>query len=74
MDYLLCCNNCGDVIVKDSGDETKSRGKLLVLKSNKAYSVCRGCGAEVEVPIQRDEELFKSLRTSPRLYIGKKRI
>lgn len=72
MGCLVQCN-CGEFIVKENGGETKIRGKLIVMKSNKAFSVCGGCGAEVEVPLELDQTLIKSLRTNPPLYIGKKR-
>lgn len=72
MACLLACK-CGEFIVKEHGDETKVRGKLLIVKSSKVFSVCNGCGEEVEVPLQLDQNLIKSLRTNPPLYIGKKR-
>lgn len=71
MACLLECE-CGEFIVKEYGDETKIRGKLLIVKSNKAFSVCNGCGAEVEVPLELNQSVIKSLRNNPPLYIGKK--
>lgn len=73
MDYLLSCHKCGDVIVKDTGSEAKVRSRVLVLKSGNAYAVCKGCGTDIQVPLQLDTEMMKSLRKSPRLFISKKK-
>lgn len=68
MDYLLTCQ-CGEVVVKESVSETKIRGKVLIAKGNSVYSVCRRCGEEVAVPVRIDQDLVKSLRTNPKLFI-----
>ena len=72
MDYLLCCP-CGEVIVKDNGYEAKVRSKVLVVKGDTTYAVCKGCGDDVAVPLQLDHSVMKSLRSNPRLFINKKR-
>ena len=69
MDYLLGCPKCNDVILKSSGENTKIRGKMLVFKGGSAYSVCKKCDTEVKVPLLLDQDVVKSLKKSPKLYI-----
>lgn len=44
---------CGEHLVKSLHEEGsyKLRGKLLILKGNKLYSVCKSCNTEVELPL-----------------------
>lgn len=72
MDYLLCCHDCGEVVIKDNGYEAKIRSKVLVVKGDNAYAVCKSCGADVCVPLQLDHDVMKSLRRNPRLFLKKK--
>ncbi len=67
----LCCP-CGEVVLKDNGHETKIRSKVLVVKGQNAYAVCKGCGADFAVPLKMDPELVKSMRSNPRLFIHEK--
>lgn len=55
MNHILACPDCSEVIMKTSDEETKIRGKMLIFKSSKAYIVCRGCGAELPVPLTLDK-------------------
>lgn len=70
VDHLLVCN-CGEVLVKATDGEIKLRSKILVFKDGRAVAVCKGCGAELVVPVSldRDELLLKS--KNPRLFIAK---
>jgi len=72
MDYLLCCHQCGEVVVKDNGSEAKIRSKVLVVKGDNAFAICKSCGTEVSVPLQLDHDVMKSLRSNPRLFLSKK--
>jgi uncharacterized Zn finger protein len=72
MNYLLCCQQCGEVVVKDSGSEAKIRSRVIVMKGGNAYAVCKGCGVEVSVPLTLDHEMMKSLHGKPKLFITKK--
>jgi len=63
MPHLVYCS-CGEVIVKSSGVDTKVRSKIVVFKDNSAYAVCRGCDAEVRIPLQLDTELLKSMSST----------
>jgi RNase P subunit RPR2 len=72
MDYLLCCHHCEEVIVKDAGSMAKIRGRVILIKGENIFAVCKGCGAEIRVPLQLDLALMKSLRSNPKLFITKK--
>ncbi len=73
MDNALCCTKCGEVIIKSIGDSTKIRAKILVVKSDQTYAICKGCDSEIPVPLRMDETMFKSLAKSAalRLYVRK---
>lgn len=73
MDHILWCN-CGEVIVKASPVETKIRGKVLVFRGLQGFAVCKGCGAEVKVPLLMDQAMIKSMTqgTKVPLYVKKK--
>lgn len=73
MDYLLSCHSCGEVIIKDDGHEAKIRSKVLLIKGNNAFAVCKRCGTDVSVPLQLDHAVMKSLRSNPRLFLSKKK-
>lgn len=72
MDYFVGCSKCGEVIVKDNGFETKIRNRVLLVKSNAVYAVCKGCGEENLVPLMTDHSLMKSIRSNPKLFINKR--
>ncbi len=56
--------------MKSQGAEVKIRNKVLVFRDDKAYIVCKGCDAEVQVPLKID---LTHLHTDsqPDLYIDK---
>ena len=70
MEHLLVCQ-CQQVVVKSIGDETKVVNKILVFKGDQGYAVCKGCGAEIRVPIRLDrvELLLKS--KNPKLILSR---
>ena len=72
MDYFVGCSKCGEVIVKDNGFETKIRNRVLLVKSDAVYAVCKGCGTENAVPLVTDQSLMKSIRSNPKLFIAKR--
>lgn len=47
----LSCTKCGELLVKSLGNEVKVRGKVFIFRDNKSYTVCKGCGSEVQVPV-----------------------
>lgn len=62
---IVC--SCGSIIMKSQDSEYKIRSKILIIKSNKAVSVCKDCGLEVEIPISLNLQYLPS----PRLLIKK---
>ena len=73
MTQFLFCPSCGEVAVKESALEAKVRGRVLVIKGENAFTICKGCSKEVRVPIKFDHTLMKSLHSSqPRLFISSK--
>lgn len=60
MNHVLHCS-CGEVIVKSLAHDTKIRAKVLVIRDNVSYAVCKSCDREVQVPLQLDVDMLKSL-------------
>lgn len=60
MNHVLTCT-CGEVIVKSFSHDTKIRSKVLVVRDGAAFAVCKRCDAEVQVPLQLDTAMMKSL-------------
>lgn len=72
MNHSLCCTSCNEVIIKGSADGSiKLRSKVVLFKDDSAVAVCKGCGAEVPVPIVADMSLVKGIVGTKklRLYI-----
>lgn len=45
--------SCSEVIAKSESGVTKIRSKLVVMRGNSVAAVCKGCGAEVPLPLQK---------------------
>jgi len=73
MNHLIHCQ-CGEVIVKSLNADTKIRAKIIVLKNNAAFAVCKSCNSEVKVPLLLDENMLKSMTAKPKLYINSKKV
>ncbi len=73
MLHKLHCS-CGEVIVKSDTNQTKICGKVVLFKSNKAYTVCKTCNNEQEIPVSLDLNLMKSMvdTTKIPLYVRKR--
>lgn len=73
MNQSLCCTACGDIVIKGLNNETKIRSKVLILRDDQSFAVCKGCGCEVPVPLKLDMDMAKSIVSSKklRLYIKK---
>lgn len=54
-DDIVCA--CSEVVMKSVGKTTKVRSKILLIKDNCAYAVCKSCGTEVSVPLELKERL-----------------
>lgn len=71
-DYSLACTHCHEVILKSMGDAVKVRSKVLLIKNNCTFAVCKGCNSEIPLPLRLDESLTKALRRGePYLYLRK---
>lgn len=63
MKKTIQCS-CGELLMKADSDKVKVRGKVFIVKEEgTVYTVCKGCNAEVLVPM----ELKKAF--TPRLFI-----
>lgn len=73
MNNFLACANCHEVVVKSLRDEVKVRAKVIVVRDDSTYAICKGCGEEIKVPLKYDAELAKALpqEVGPRLYLKK---
>lgn len=70
MQRLLTCR-CGEVIVKSANDKTKIHNKVIVFSDDRAFAVCKSCGAEIEVPMQLNKAELESGNRRPRLFLRK---
>ena len=50
--HIVC--ECSSVIVKSLDNQVKIRSKVIIIKGNQAFAVCRDCSAEVQIPISLD--------------------
>ena len=75
MQHLISCT-CGEVLVKSMDAETKVRAKVVVFRDGQSFAVCKGCNAEVKIPLQLDTSMLKSMTAATpervRLYIRAK--
>jgi RNase P subunit RPR2 len=75
MSSFLACTNCHEVVVKSMNNEVKVRAKVILIRGNSTFAVCKGCDTELEVPLKFDLELAKSMTVEdargPRLYLKK---
>ena len=42
---------CDEIIMKSEGEIKKIRSKIMILRDNNVYAVCKSCGTEVQVPL-----------------------
>lgn len=50
--------SCSEIVLKSVGDnESKIRSKILVIKGDEVFAVCKGCNKEVQVPLQLDRDV-----------------
>lgn len=70
MDHMLFCASCDEVVVKSNEHSTKIRSKVIVIRDDSTFAVCKGCGKELELPVSL--EIKKSVsQASTRLYVKK---
>lgn len=72
MSSFLACSNCHEVVLKGMDSEIKIRAKVILVREDSAFAVCKGCDAELAIPLRFDQDLAKSLsQAEPRLYLKK---
>lgn len=49
--HVVCV--CSEVVMKSTDGVEKVRAKILIIKGNSVFAVCKSCGQEVQVPLQR---------------------
>lgn len=54
-------------------EEVKVRAKVLLVRDDRTYAICKGCDSELEVPLVFDMNFAKSMvnAVGPRLYLKK---
>lgn len=48
--HIVC--RCAEIIMKSEGGISKIRSKIMILRNNNTYAVCKSCGTEVQVPLK----------------------
>lgn len=68
IDHLVVCA-CGEVLFKSMSNATKLRSKILIFRGEEAIAICKGCGAELPVPIKLDKADLLVKSGNPRLFV-----
>jgi ribosomal protein S27E len=68
MEHLITCK-CGEVVVKSANGTTKIRNKMMVFKDGRSYAVCKGCGAEIQVPVRLEPAEISDNNRRPKLFL-----
>ena len=68
---VLSCQSCGSIVLKDDFKGTKVHNKVILVKGQNVFAVCKGCGAEVSIPFELNTDLVKALPVikNPKLFI-----
>lgn len=56
--------SCSEIVLKSLDEESKIRSKIVVIKGDSVYAICKGCNAEVQLPLKVSEE-----KANPPLFI-----
>lgn len=67
---LLTCA-CSEVIIKSTGAGGKVRSKTILLTAEGVYAVCKGCDAEVRLPLTWTKTAAPELVAGPELFLDK---
>ena len=46
---------CSELILKSMNGTSKVRAKILVIKDDSVYAICKSCSSEVKVPLKVTE-------------------
>lgn len=57
---------CSEIVLKSADGGSKIRSKILVIKGDSIFAICKGCSKEVRVPLRIDAE-----EINPPLFIKK---
>jgi len=68
MEHIITCK-CGEVVVKSANGTTKIRNKMMVFKDGRCYAVCKGCGAEILVPVKLEPAEINDNNRRPKLFL-----
>ena len=47
--------SCSEIVLKSVDGESKIRSKILVVKNDSVFAVCKGCNKEVKLPLVVDQ-------------------
>ena len=50
---LVCA--CSEVVMKSRGAEEVVRAKVVIIKGNQVFAVCKRCSTEVPLPLEKAE-------------------
>lgn len=67
-DVNLRCK-CDEVIIKSRGADEVIRAKVLIIKGNDVYAVCKRCNSEVKLPLKKSSSAAADF--GPELYLDK---
>ena len=70
MDHVLICK-CGEVLLKSTDGSAKLRSKIVIFREGGAIAVCKGCGAELPIPVKLDVSDMILKSRNPRLFLVK---
>jgi hypothetical protein len=68
VDATLRCT-CSEVIVKSRGGDEVIRAKVVIIKEDRVFAVCKSCNTEVELPLEKSRRESSDL--GPELYLDK---
>jgi hypothetical protein len=52
VEPTLTCK-CSEVVMKSRGTDEVIRAKVLIVKGDQVFAVCKGCNTEVELPLMK---------------------
>lgn len=64
---------CGEILIKSVDGTTKIRSKIMVFRGDRAFAVCKGCGAEQSIPVRLLQEDIIDNRRIPKLFLNSKK-
>lgn len=62
MNPVTCI--CSEVVVKSDRGISKIRSKVVLVRQNQVFAVCKSCGMEVQIPLAPTESSSPNLELS----------